>query len=138
MRHIEYGARRKERKNETVLVRGKTPHGTPFGMNPSLRSLEEAARYLAEVNHQYEPEITRTYWFPDASGRQIRLVHITPNALGADGRIRPFYFAPTPTRDGIAQESAIGMVPPEQECAIPLPPDWGDWNGAEQTWEWNP
>lgn len=54
--------------------------------------MEEAAQYLAEVNHEYAPEIKRTYRFPDPAGKQIRLIHVSPNAFGNDGNpaVRPF------------------------------------------------
>lgn len=108
-------------------------------MSKIVKTIEEAAQYLAEVNHEYAPEITRTYWFPDPEGKEIRMIHVSPNAFGNDGNpaVRPFYFGSSLARDGIAQNTAIGMVLPEEEKAVPFPDGWGDWNTPRKTWDWN-
>ena len=46
-----------------------------------LSSLEEAARELAAENHYYEKNISKTYWFPDPDGHEVRLVHVDAASL---------------------------------------------------------
>jgi predicted chitinase len=43
-----------------------------------IKPFEQAAKYLAQANHESNPYILRTYWLNDPSQRQIRLVHVNP------------------------------------------------------------
>ena len=104
-------------------------------MSTPLKSLEEAAQYLAEVNHEYEPQITRTYWFNDPAGKEIRLIHIDPNTSGSYEQVSPFYFGASKGDPEPLPKSAVALVRPEEECRLALPNGWGDWESAT-VWEW--
>ncbi|MBC8141449.1 MAG: hypothetical protein H7Y38_08415 [Armatimonadetes bacterium] len=100
-----------------------------------LFDLEAEARTLAETNHDFEPAIIRTYWFPDPAKREVRLVHISTDTFEKDGVIRPFYFAPYQDDKGFVPPTAIALITPEQERSSSLPKGWGDWDNAD-VWVW--
>lgn len=104
-------------------------------MIATTNPLKEAARQLAKDNHYYEDNISKTYWFPDPQGEEIRLVHVDSASLGGHDEITPAYFSATP-KYGVPFASAIALIRPEEDTqTLPLPEGWPNWNQAE-VWPW--
>ena len=107
---------------------------TQSTLTAPAKTLEEVARYLADVNYEYGPAILCTYWFEDSEGSEIRLVHIDPNTSGAYEKVSPFYFGASVDQGVFLPKSAIALVRPEDEKRLALPTGWGDWASAT-VWE---
>ena len=99
-----------------------------YGSHPP--PLEETAQQLISGNQQSDPDIEKTYWFPDIS--EVRLVHVYKTALpNRDGQVRPFYFSAIPEQN-ILYRSAIALIRPEEDNKqLRLPEQWGAWHNAK-------
>lgn len=96
----------------------------------SIKSIQDAARELADGNIQSSPDLEAIYWFP--ADRIIRLVMLDPVALPSEEMI-PFFFGPYP-QGGIPYPYAVVLIRPEEKPLLSPPMDWGVWSEAVQLW----
>src|SRR6266567_571593 len=94
-------------------------------VQPVNPAVEQQARLLAEDNRRAEPDIEKTFWFPD--DREVRLLELTDQVpASADGEVHPFYFRPS-LKDNLPLPTAIAMIRAEEFGSLKLPPEWGNW-----------
>ena len=98
--------------------------------------LKNAAHRLAQINHDFEDTITRTYWFRDPLENEIRLVHVDTAAFFHLRAVRPFCFGASTDDGEFTPASAIALIAPSDEGRSSPPEGWGDWEEAE-VWTWN-
>jgi hypothetical protein len=83
---------------------------------------------LAQENKKVEPNILKTFWFPDQE--EIRLIEVEndiPDSSGND--IEVFYFGQS---EHVTLNSAIGLIRSNEIGKLQLPENWGSWGVAEE------
>ena len=98
-------------------------------MTTLVDDIETAARRLADVNAETEPNVQEIYLFPAVD--EIRLVEVDASSL-PNKQMTPFYFGPDPV-GSIPFRSAIVLIRPEETHLSP-PHGWGTWASAVRIW----
>lgn len=102
---------------------------------PPKLDIRCAALEMADEGRESEPQVREVYLFPSAT--EIRLVYLDATASPSrDERVRPFYFAASPT-SGLPYPSAVAVIRPEEKKTLSPPEGWGGWSDAERLWPVN-
>jgi hypothetical protein len=91
--------------------------------------LRETALELVQSHREVEPNLKRVIFYPDAEGREVRLVEVVDGSPSA-GEVLPFRFAPDVT-DGVPYPVVIVELSPAEfqqleQGQLHLPDGWGN------------
>jgi hypothetical protein len=76
--------------------------------------LKKIARDLALTHMEMDPQTVWAAWFPDPSGKTVRLLELVRGIerMGRRRKLRPFVYAPVP-EEGLPVELHLVLVHPE-------------------------